>query len=75
MENEYERQLQEENMQLRKKLAEATTILEGRKKILEEKIEKYGDNKAASMWEPGKMENAWETFKNLSQKTGGFGKR
>ena len=72
---EYEKQLQEENMQLRKKLAEATTILEERKKLLDEKVKKYGDNKAAAMWEPGKMENTWETFKNLSQKTPNFGKK
>jgi 3-phenylpropionate/cinnamic acid dioxygenase small subunit len=72
---EYEKQLQEENMQLRNKLAEATTILEDRKKLLEEKVKKYGDNKAAAMWEPEKMENTWEIFKNLSQKTPNFGKK
>jgi regulator of replication initiation timing len=72
---EYEKQLQEENTQLRKKLAEATTILEERKKFLLEKVKKYGDNKAAAMWEPGKMEQTWEDYKSLSQKTGGFGKK
>jgi hypothetical protein len=75
MENEYEHQLQEENAQLRKKLAEATAILEERKKLLNEKIEKYGDNKAASMWEPVKMEQTWEDYKKLSQKTGSSGKK
>ncbi len=51
MESDYERQLRESNEHLREKLAEAINILTDKKKILEEKVKKYGKNKEVVEWE------------------------
>lgn len=64
---EYEKQLQEENEKLREKLAEALNILAEKKKILEEKVKKYGDNKATKNWE--NVGATWEAYTNMNPST------
>ncbi len=65
---DYEKQLQESNEQLREKLAEALNILDEKKRILDEKVGKYGSKTVNKEWEPlvtGAI--SWEQYKNSSQ--------
>jgi hypothetical protein len=67
MESDYERQLRESNEHLREKLAEALNTLNEKKRILDEKVKKYGKNKEMKNLESVGV--TWETFQNLSQMT------
>lgn len=67
MESDYERQLRESNEHLREKLAEALNILDEKKRILDEKVKKYGKNKEMGKWE--NMGATWEAFKDLNPMT------
>jgi predicted phage-related endonuclease len=67
MESDYERQLRESNEHLREKLAEALNILDEKKRILDEKVKKYGKNKEMGKWE--NMGATWKAFKDLNPMT------
>jgi hypothetical protein len=66
---EYEQQLLYENEKLRKKLSEANSVIEEHRRILNEKILKYGDKPAGNMWEADRVGVTWEAYKNMNRPT------